>query len=212
MTPRVHIYPLSRIVHAWPGGWETLLRSIEAGKEFAFGYYLPVREAVVSYCRGRGAGRSGIVRDMVSRAVSMGGVRGPRIAKDNEAAFQTFEAFFYPRIKRFRRDLLRESQHGCEFGGLELLGSPHLLVVDEGDRERFVHLHPSAWRDEDLKAYLELLCVIVEQRFDSAPASIWCMNLRTGMDVPWRPSKRLRVRCEKAARLLARFLGAMASE
>jgi hypothetical protein len=208
MLPRIHIYPLSRIVHAPAGDWESLLKSIESGKQVAFGYYLPMREASVKYCRAKGKGRQQIVQEMLARSIFIGGSRGSRLAKANESAFSVFEAAFYPRTKRFRRDLLRVPQQGCKFEGLEVVGSPHMIVVDQDDRERFVHLHASDWPDEQLKAYLELLSIIVEQRYSRDPESIWCMNLRTGQDDRWRPRGRIRSKCGKAARLLARFLTA----
>jgi len=48
---------------------------------------------------------------------------------------------------------------------------------------------------DDLKAYLELLAVIIANRFGAPPKSLWCMDLRTGQDFKWRSSTRIRARC-----------------
>ncbi|MBZ5513718.1 MAG: hypothetical protein LAN62_02520 [Acidobacteriia bacterium] len=202
----MHIYPLSRLVHAQPVGWEDLLNSIEEGKEYAFGWYQPLREAVVSYCQAKGAGRDTIVRIMRSRALSMWGSRGPEVAKANEDAFDKFETLFYPRIRRFQRNLLRDAQKSVNFEGLQLTGAPHFQVIDENDKERYVFLLAAKWKTKDLKAYLELLSIIVQQRFRKPSQTIWCMDLRTGKDFKWSgSSKRMRAKCAKAARLYRRF-------
>lgn len=212
MLPEVHIYPLSRLVHAPAGEWLGMLRSIEEGTDYANRYYLPLRQAIVDFCTGKGAGRTRIRQALRTRALSLGGSRGQRIARDNENAFDVFEAEFYPRIKKFRRSLLGERQQRCAFEGVMLVGTPHLIVTDLDDRERYVFLHASLWDDNDLKAYLELLSFIVEQRFGAGPEDLWCMNLKTAKDVKWRPSKLTRSRCAKAAKLYAQLLKAMEAQ
>jgi hypothetical protein len=75
----------------------------------------------------------------------------------------------------------------------------------------FVFLHPADWKKDELNAYLELLSIIVAQRFAKGPESIWCMNLTTGKDQKWQASRRVRKRCQNAARLYARLVQAMES-
>src|SRR5207237_1269133 len=84
--------------------WETLLKAIEEGKSRAFGYYLPLREAVILFCAKSGRDREQIVNDMVARARQMGGSKGARIAKDNEKAFRVFESQFFPKIRQYRKE------------------------------------------------------------------------------------------------------------
>jgi hypothetical protein len=206
MAPEVHIYPLSRLVHAPASDWVNMLTSLEEGKDYANRYYLPLREAIAAFCAQSGKGRSNILSTMITRALALGGTRGQRIARDNEAAFGVFESSFYPNIKRFHRSLLRDQQPGCKFEGIILIGTPHLLVTDQNGSQRYVFLHAAAWDDADLKAYLELLSIIIAQRFQAEPNSMWCMNLRLGKEVRWRPSVRIRRRCAKAARLYARLV------
>ena len=55
-------------------------------------------------------------------------------------------------------------------------------------------LHAADWDHKELKAYLDLLSFIVAHRFDKEPASIWCMNLRTGKDEVVTESPRMRAR------------------
>jgi len=209
MAPEVHVYSLSRLVHAPATEWVKMLDSLEEGKDYANRYYLPLREAVVSFCSQKGQGRDAIVSTMVRRAQALGGSRRQGIAMDNEAAFDIFEGCFYPRISKFHRDLLRDRQPGVRFEGVILVGTPHLLVTDEDERKRYVFLHAAKWKEDDLKAYLELLSVILEQRFQACADSIWCMNLRSGRDVRWRSGSRTRRKCAKAAHLYARLVQAM---
>src|SRR5690349_7658750 len=108
MPHNVHIYPLSRLVHAPAAKWEQLLKSIEEGKSRAFGYYLPLREAVILFCAKGGNNREQIVNDMVARARQMGGSKGARVARDNEEAFRVFEKDFFPRVRQYKRDFLRD--------------------------------------------------------------------------------------------------------
>jgi|SRR5690348_5282608 len=212
MPPVVHVYPLSRLVHAPASRWESLLKSIEEGKTRAFRYYLPLREAVVLFCSKGGKDRDQIVSGMVARARSAGGSRGAKVAKDNDDAFRVFESSFYPRIKAYKGDFLRESQTGHPFEGVTLVGSPHFEVLDQGGADRYVFLYPAGWERDEINAYLELLSIIVQKRFGKPPESLWCMNLRTGRDEKWKSSARVRKRCENAARLYARLINAMESE
>lgn len=207
--PQVHIYPLSRLVHASASNWERVLSSIEEGKTRAFSYYLPMREAVVRFCETRGADRDTIIADMIARARQMGGARGPRIAKANQEAFEAFEATFFPQISEYRRHFLRDQQSGCQYAGLTLIGAPHVQVTDSKGRERYAFLHASDWKSNDLAAYLELLGVIVQKSFGADPASLWVWDLKRGKEIKWRPSSRVRRRCEGAARLYARLIRAL---
>jgi hypothetical protein len=208
----VHIYPLSRLVHASAASWEAELRKIEEGKLHAYRYYLPLREAVVSYCKSKGKKRDSIMLDMQSSAAAISASRGANPVKDNLSAFDIFEEHFYPRVSLFGQSLLRdESKSGCAFEGLILSGLPHFTVVDEGGTTRYVYLHASKWDDDDLKAYLELLSIIIENRFGGSADTLWCMDLRTGKDVKWKSSSRIRARCMNASRLYVRLIEAMQS-
>lgn len=119
MPTRVHILPLSKLVHASPTKWEKLLRDIEEGKVRAFKYYLPLREAVVLFCRKRGQDKERIVTQMMARARGAGGKRGERVAHDNEAAFRISRVF------SFRKSLsLSATSSETSILALLLVGSP----------------------------------------------------------------------------------------
>ena len=212
MPISVHIYPLSKLVHATPGGWESQLRAIEQGKLHAYRYYLPLREASVSFCKSRGKRLDQIAEQLRLSASGVPVNRGANPIKDNRAAFDVFTNAFYPRIGSFGESLLRdETKLGCAFEGVILTGLPHFSVTDDKGEKRFVHLHASKWSEDDLKAYLELLSVIVEGRFGLPSTSIWCMDLRTGQDYKWKSSTRIRSKCGNAARHFARLLEVMQS-
>lgn len=207
--PTAHIYTFSRLVHAYPGNWEKLLASMEAEKRIAFSYYLPMREAVVLFCAKRGKDRDAIFRQMVARARQLGGVRGPKVARDNAEAFASFEAAFYPKISKFRRDLLREKRTGCEFEGLTLEGGPHFEALDQKGRKRHVYLHASNWSRDDLAAYLELLGIVIEDSYGGDSSSLWVFDLKNGKEIKWQSSSRVRNRCTGAAKLYTRLVKAM---
>lgn len=211
MRRYANIYPLSRLVHAFPPDWEALLQRLEDGKDKAFSHYLPAREAIVRYCAKSGHERDHILSTLRTRCGQMGGVRSAILLRDNEAAFEAFEAEFYPKIAEFRRGLLREPQSGVKFEELLLLGTPHMEVVDQKGKTRFVYLCCGARKDPDLKAYLQLLSVIVNKHFGASSESIWCLDLRTGEEVKWRSTTRLENRCRKTARLYSRLTAAIES-
>lgn len=210
MSVSVHIYPLSRLVHASAGSWESQLRSIEEGKLHAYRYYLPLREAVVSYCKSHGKRLDHILHQLQLSASGVPASRGANPVKDNRAAFDMFVSEFYPRIAHFEKSFLREDAGlGCQFEGVRLGGLPHFSAKDSAGEMRYVYLHASKWDEDDLKAYLELLSIIVADKFDVPATGIWCMDLRTGKDYKWKSSTRMRVRCVNAARLYARLIEAM---
>jgi hypothetical protein len=208
----VHIYPLSKLVHALPGDWERDIRLLETGKLWAYAYYQPLREAVVLYCKAHGKRYEESLKLLETRAHSVPAGRGADPVRDNKAAFNVFVEHFYPRMGKFVKSLLQtDAKGGCKFAGVQLLGMPQFVTTDKAGRERYVFLLASKWKKDDLKAYLELLAVIIAERFGAAPESIWCMDLRSGTDGQWRSSARVRGRCEKAAVLYARFIQLMSS-
>jgi|SRR5208282_130705 len=213
MSVSVHIYPLSKLVHASAGSWESQLRSIEEGKLHAYRYYLPLREAVVSYCKSHGKRLDHILHQLNDSASRVTASRGANPVKDNRAAFDRFVNEFHPRIAHFEKSFLREDAGlGCAFESVRLGGLPHFSAKDSRGEMRYVYLHASKWAEDDLKAYLELLSIIVEDKFDAPSAAIWCMDLRTGQDYKWKSSTRMRAKCVNAARLYARLIQAMQSE
>jgi hypothetical protein len=209
MRHLANIYPLSRLVHASPPDWERLLAAIEEGKKLAYSYYLPAREAIVRLCAKEGKDRDRILNDMRTRCREMGGARSPIVLRDNERAFLTFEAAFYSKIGCFSRSLLREPQPGIPFEELLLLGSPHMEVTDSKGRTRYVYLCCGNRKDPDLKAYLQLLSVIVWKHYGAHADSVWCLDLHSGKEFRWRPSARLDNRCRKTAQLYKRLINAM---
>jgi hypothetical protein len=207
--PRVHIYTLSRLVNAPAAGWERRIEEIEKGRAKAYGYYQPMREAVMAYCAAGGKGRDRIIARMLADAHHRPRGRGQDPQADNLNAFEVFETRCYPKITKFVQGLLRKPQGpGVPFEGVFLFGAPHLLVTDEDGEARYVFLQASDWKGDQVKAYLELLAVIVEKAFGQPASSIWHMNLRTGRVATHRSSKRVRRRCEDAARHYGRIFGA----
>jgi hypothetical protein len=208
-TPAVHIYTLSRLVHAPAGGWERKIEEIEEGRDKAYSYYQPMREAVIAYCAAKGKGREKIVSRMLGEARLKPHGHGQDPEADNLRAFETFEAKCYPKIGSFVRSLIRMPQGpGVLLEGVLLHGAPHFQVTDKEGETRYVFLHPSNWTEENLKAYLELLSFIVEATFNASATSIWHMNLRSGRVSRYASSKRVRRRCVDAARLFGRIFAA----
>ena len=208
--PSVHIYPLSRLVHASPSVWLSQLRAIEENKLFANRYYSPLRDGVVSYCRNGGRRRDHILSHIRAQASLVTAPRG-NPERDNVAAFQVFVDAFYPKLQGFGKSYLHEDSTGWPFQGVDLLGAPHFTATDSNGRGRYVYLHASKWDDDDLKAYLELLSIIIEGKFHSAPETLWCMDLRNGRDLRWHSSSRVRSKCANATNLYARLVKTLSS-
>ena len=205
--PTIHIYTLSRLVHAPAAGWEKLIAQIEAGRQKAYAYYLPMREAVVRFCAGGGEDFEDILAGVKRRAEEMGGVRGPKVASDNEKAFVSFVEDFYPKITKFKHSLLHDTQSGVTLEGVALLGAPHFVVADQKGQTRYVFLYAAKWKPADLKSYLHLLATIVEERHEGVSSQIWCMDLKTGRTIKFKRTARLSSRCAAAAKHYARVAG-----
>jgi hypothetical protein len=207
--PRVHIYTLSRLVDAPAASWERKIEEIEAGRRKAYSYYQPMREAVIAYCAAGGKGRDRIITRMAAEAQSGPRARGQDPERDNFKAFDIFETICYPKIARFVRGFLRKPQEaGVHFEEVFLLGAPHLEVIDRKGEVRYVFLQASNWKEDHVKAYLELLAIVVENALGKPASSIWHMNLRTGRCSKYRSSKRVRNHCVDAARHYQRIFGA----
>jgi hypothetical protein len=205
VRPTIHIYPLSRLVNAPAGSWVRLMRQIEEGKRNAFSYYLPMREAVVQYCAKSGKDFDRILAQMTRRATEIPCSPNQDICADNDRAFRSFADDFYPRVAKFKRDLLRDTQTGIVFEGVTVLGAPHFVAQDEDGNTRYVFLYASNWSPDELKTYLQLLAIIVEKRFAGTAGDIWCMDLRRGKDIKFKASVRVLSRCSDAAKLYAQL-------
>lgn len=202
---KLHIYQFSQLVHANPARWERMLQRMEQDKDKAYKYYQPMREAVARLCAGVQS-REQILRRLRADAEQIRPGKGQDPVRDNIRAFEAFEVNFIPRMGKFIRSLLREDQQGgIPFNGMNITGYPHLEVEDKRGSKRFVFLYPSKWEEDDLKAYLEMLAEIVRVRFAVGPKSLWCMGLRDGKTVPWKPSKLVQRRCVDAAQHYCRL-------
>ena len=98
---------------------------------------------------------------------------------------------------------------GTFFSGIILKGLPHMLVIDNQQRLRYVYLYPSSWKDHELDSYMELLTIIIESEFGADAADLWCMGLKTGLSIP-RPRSKSRTRhaCKDAAKHFKRMVEA----
>jgi hypothetical protein len=206
MSVEVSVYTLSRLVHASPADWDREIRSIEENKLFMNRYYAPLRDGAVAYCKDGSPRLDEIAAQVEAGAQRVSASRGANPVRDNLDAFGSFVRNFYPRIREFERNRVRDGKKsGCAFCGLELIGLPHFSVIDSTGKSRHVLLHASKWEENDLKSYLELLSIIIENKLGGRPDSLWCMDLRNGKDLNWRSSRRIRSKCESAARLYARI-------
>lgn len=207
IKPSIHIYPLSRLVNAPAGSWVKLMRQIEEGKRNAFSYYLPMREAAVQYCAKSGQDYDRIQSQMTRRAEEIPCSPNQDICGDNGKAFRSFVNNFYPRITRYKRDLLRDTQTGVVFEGVTISGAPHFIAQDEDGNTRYAFLYASNWPPVQLKTYLQLLAMIVERKYSGTASQIWCMDLRKGKDFKFKSSARISSRCSDAAKLFAQLAG-----
>ncbi len=209
-APRIHIYPFSRLIGASAAKWEKLISDLEAKEQIIYLYYQPVREAIVRLTSSECEHRDEIYDEMSQRAAAVIHTGAQNPVKDNQKCFVSFEENFLPKISSFEKSLLKVPQiEGTFFCGLILKGLPHMIVRDWKDRQRFVYLYPSAWKDHELDAYMELLTIIVESEFGADAVDIWCMGLKKGETIP-RPRSKTRTRqaCREAAKLFKRMIDA----
>lgn len=200
--PSTHIYTLSRLVLSPAAGWEKQIAAIEAGRKLASKYYLPLREAVVSFCAADGQGADKIIKEMRRRAEQMTNLAA---AVNNESAFVSFATRFYPKMGKFRKSHLQEVQNEVILEGLGLRGTPHFSVLDQKGETRYVFLYASKWKPIELNSYLHLLATIIEGRYGATAEQLWCMDLRKGETIKFKKAVRLSSQCAAAARHYVRL-------
>jgi hypothetical protein len=200
--PAVHIYEFSRLVSAPAGSWLRILRRLEEDRPWISRYYEPLRVGAVALCRPN-AKSFDSVRAMVerlARTVKAAPHQDP--VTDNLRAFDCFASVFRPQVGEFVRDFLASSNPLTIFEGIALKGAPHMQVRDLKKRNRFVFLYASNWEESELRAYLELLTIVIEDKYRGKASDLWCMNLRDGELVEWKKSAKLiRRSCVEAAQL-----------
>lgn len=207
LSDSIHIYPLSRLVGAPAAKWEKILAELEEKQKRLFSYYGASREACVRLSSSGNRERDAIMHDMIATANATPHAPWQDIVNDNIRAFVSFEKSFLPKIKSFDASLLRLPKgEGTNFNGINLHGSPHMIVKDRRGRTRYAYLHPSDWTDDCLKAYLELLTIVVEDQFGGTAGDLWWMDLRTGKTIPWKSSAKTRRECRDAIKHYMRFV------
>jgi hypothetical protein len=209
-APRIHIYPFSRLIGASAAKWEKLISDLEAKEKIVYLYYQPAREAIVKFTANKGLNRDEVYDEMSRRAADVVHTGSQNPVRDNQKCFVSFEVNFFPKIKVFEQSLLKAPQiEGTFFSGLILKGLPHMVVLDDKAKRKFVYLYPSSWKDHELDAYMELLTIIVELEFGADASDIWCMGLKRGQTIP-RPRSKVRTRqaCREAAKHFKRMVDA----
>jgi hypothetical protein len=157
-----------------------------------------------------GKKREQIYEEMTRQAAGVVHSPNQNPVRDNQNCFHQFESSFLPQIKSFEQSLLRVPQaEGTFFNGIILKGLPHMVVTDKRDRRRYVHLYPSAWKEQELDAYMELLTIVIESEFGADAKDLWSMGLRSGESIT-RPKSKSRSRraCAEAAKHFHRLVAA----
>lgn len=208
-VPSVHIYLLSKLVPASPTVWQSQLKMLEAERRHRVAYYNPFRDAAIKHCMANGGSHAQLVRDVEINASRISAPKGADPVRSNLEAFKTFVDVFYPRIGRFGKRLTaRHANTGVPLGPLLLNGNAHFSAIDLKDNKRFVHLHASTRTEKELRAYLELLSIVLFGRYGASPESIWCMDCQKGVEIKWKSSPKLRRECESAANLYSTLVKA----
>jgi hypothetical protein len=204
--PKVHIYLLSKLAFADVTDWRKIMRDLRQGRRGMYWSYKPLREGAYRMAAEENPDVRAIYSDVASLAEKAGGDRC-RIA--NVAALKTFEKKFLDGITSVRSNFMQGAEQPVEFGEVELVGGPHFSILDADGIERYVYLHPSNWKGEEVNAFCELLTVVVEKRRQASARDVWFLDLRLGQKVPWNSSKKLvRRKCEQAAEFLVAFQAA----
>jgi hypothetical protein len=200
VKPKVHIYLLSRLVFADATDWQAIMKQLRDGRKNMYWSYKPLRQGAYQMSSQKKPDHKAIYNDVGQLAERAG---GERCRKANLAALQNFENIFLPQIGHAKSNFMEGREQPVDFGKVQLIGGPHFSVMVAGEREKFVYLHPSKWKEEEVTAFCELLTVVGEKRFKANARDIWFLDLRTGARFPWTSSKKLvRRKCEKAADFL----------
>ena len=207
-NPTIHIYPFSRLVSSSPHRWEKFLNDLEAKKGIISRYYSPAREAIARLTAERDTDLEVLAEDLLDAARKVTCTASQRPDVDNLRCFEIFQSSFLHQINEFECSLIgaRVNQTST-LGGIELNGQPHMIVRDHRGRRRFVYLHTSNCTDEELDVYLELLVFIIQDQYGAEADALWCMDLKSGKSILRKSSKkRMKSKCESAAKHLRRFL------
>jgi hypothetical protein len=208
--PDIHIYLLSRLAFADVTDWRRIISQLREGRKNMYWSYKPLREGALRMAGRKGENPKPIYASVANLAQRAG---GDRCRSANVAALETFEMIFLPQIERVNSNFMEGGERPVDFGGVRLIGGPHFSVIDAGGRERYVYLHPSRWKDQEVTAFCELLTVVAERRFRADARDIWFLDLRRGERVPWTAPKRLvRRKCQSAAEFLVAFQAANLAE
>lgn len=209
--PRVHIYLLSRLAFADVTEWRRIIKQLQEGRKSIYWSYKPLRMGAYQLAANRDTGGTRAIYSDVAHLAEKAG--GQRCRKANLAALEVFERFFMPNINKAERSFMEGIERPVDFGPMQLIGGPHFSVLDDRNRKRYVYLHPSRWKEEEVAAFCELLTVIVEGRFNSEAASLWFLDLRAQRRHPWTASRKLvRRKCLTAAEFLMAFQAANLAE
>jgi hypothetical protein len=210
VKPTVHIYLLSKLAFADVTDWRRIMRDLRGGRKGMFWSYKPLREGAYRMVAKEDPDIAAIYADVASLAERAG---GDRCRRANVSALKTFESSFLPKIQGAGTSFMSGAEQPVDFGEVRLIGGPHFSVHDIDGDERYVYLHPSNWKEEEVYAFCELLTVVLEGRWDANARDVWFLDLRSGQRVRWNTSKKLvRRKCRQAAEFLVALQSANLAE
>lgn len=161
-----------------------------------------MRQGAIQLTGRRGQDNGAIYASVGNLALQSG---GERCKAANIRALEAFETAFLPDISGTAKNLMQARERPVDFGVVELIGGPHFTAVDRSSKERYVYLHPSQWKDLEVKAFCELLTVVVEKRFAAKDRDVWFLDLRGRRRIRWASKRLIRRKCRQAAELLVAF-------
>jgi hypothetical protein len=200
---RLHIHQLSRLAFAQVTDWNRILNELESARKQMFWSYKPLRSGAFNLLQAADSEQAQEIYRSVAELAKRAG--GAKCAHANVAALQVFESRFLRSIHSPKDNFMEFTAPGVDFGGAELVGGPHFSAVYKTSEIKFVYLHPSRWEEDQTEAFCELLTVVLEKKFKAGAHDLWFLDLRSGKRIPWRSKRRVRRKCEQAARLLARL-------
>ncbi len=208
----VHISSLSALVDAPATRWHRILEQLRRSQRTRFFTYKPVRQAVAQTL----GGGTGVDLNKVWQRLRQDAQQGgQRQLSANVNRFQMFLDRFCRQIQALQRDLMAgaEGQDPISVGRLLVSGGPHLLVTDLAGHSRYLYLHCSAWDSDKVRAFCELLTMVLEQKYQAKAGALWVMDLQKGKEIDYLRSRpRVRKKCIAAANLLAALWAAEAEE
>ena len=197
MNRKIHINELSVLFSSSdPLTWLNQLRRLQESKSYSPKPYMPLRLAICAELAKSGTGQAVLKKELSKNTCN----NAKTITAKSLIAFSNFLRWYPKNIASLQRSFVgpNAGDRPIRFYEYDLAGNFHVQAIDTQGHLVYIYFHCSDWPKAQEQAFIELLGVIANARYQARSKDVWFIDLQTGKKKsPAATSKRVQMRFRK---------------